>query len=469
MLIKDRFIQNSLLVLITLLFAACSPDGAPLVSLVTNTPAPPKKTVTPTPTLTESISQIQIKPEDLAGIHIQVSYAFVGASNSQFSDQLAEFNTINEWGIVVYPLANDSYNTLFVTVSSTLDSPEQPDLVITLPEQILDWDAKGAIIDLAPYLDDQLYGFSATDKTDFAAIFWELAGKNEKQLGLPAQLSASFLYYNQTWARELGFSRIPISSTEFRQQACAANQSFRADDDLQNDGYGGWIVTTSPESILAWMQAFGGSVVQDDQIIFSSDVNQSALEFLKKLYDDNCAYLISEPNQYPSFANRSTLFISADLTEIPNQSLAFEQANNNDEWTVIPFPGQHGQLITEGPIFSILKSTPEKQLAAWLFTRWLLSSENQARWVVGTGMLPLRTSSYEALTGYINSHPQWANAVGYMNNLAAQPQLASWRKARPVLGDAVNFLFRNNLSLDQIPNLLTQMDETVQELTEAKP
>ena len=84
-------------------------------------------------------------------------------------------------------------------------------------------------------------------------------------------------------------------------------------------------------------------------------------------------------------------------------------------------------------------------------------------------MLPLRTSSYEALTGYRSSHPQWANAVGYMNNLAVQPQLASWRKARPVLGDAVNFLFRNNLSLDQIPNLLTQMDETVQELTEAKP
>jgi ABC-type glycerol-3-phosphate transport system substrate-binding protein len=163
------------------------------------------------------------------------------------------------------------------------------------------------------------------------------------------------------------------------------------------------------------------------------------------------------------------MFISADLAEIPNQSLAFEQANNNDEWTVIPFTGQHGQLIAEGPIFSVLRSTPEKQLAAWLFTRWLLSSENQASWVVATGMLPLRTSAYEALAGYRSSHPQWVSAVVYMDNMAAQPQLASWRKARPVLGDAANFLFRNDLRLDQIPGLLTQMDETVQELIEAQP
>ena len=466
---KHKRIQTLLLVLIILLLSGCSPDGAPLVPLITNTPASLKKTSTPTPTPTEDLTRIKIEPEELAGIQIQVSYAFVDSSAAHFSDQVAKFNTLNEWGILVYPLAKDSYNTLYEAVSSTLDTSDQPDMVITLPEQVLDWDAKAVVIDLAPYLEDPQYGFSAEDVSDFAAIFWDLAYKNEKLLVLPAQLSSAFLYYNQTWARQLGFTRIPLTSSDFRKQACAANQSFRSDTNLQNDGYGGWIVNTTPESILAWMQAFGGGVLEDDQYKFSSDANQSALEFLKKLYDDNCAFITSEPNQYPSFANRSALFISADLVEIPNQSLAFEQANNSDEWTLIPFPGQQGQLIAEGPVFSVLKSTPEKQLAAWLFTRWLLSSENQASWVVATGTLPLRTSSYEALTGYRSSHPQWDDAVAYMDKLAVQPKVVSWRKARPVLGDAANFMFRNNISLDKIPGLLTQMDETVQELTEAKP
>jgi multiple sugar transport system substrate-binding protein/sn-glycerol 3-phosphate transport system substrate-binding protein len=464
---KNKILLLGLLpVLLALLLSACSPGFPTLGPLVTNTPASLKKTATPAPT---DQPRIGIEPEALAGLTIQVSYAFVDSSASHFDDQVAEFNTLNEWGIVVYPQANHSYNSLFGTVSDSLDTPEQPDLVITLPEQVLIWDEQAAVVDLTPYLQDPRFGFSDEDVADFAPIFWEIAGFDDRQLGLPAQISAAFLFYNQTWARELGFSRLPLTSADFRKQACAANQSFRSDTILQNDGYGGWIVNTSPQSVLAWMMASGGGLLEDDKYTFSSEANQSALEFLKKLYDDNCAYLTTEPNLYPSFVNRSALFITADLAEVSRQKLAFEQANNNDEWTVIPFPGQHTQLIAEGPVYSVLASTPEKQLAAWLFTRWLLSSENQSRWVVATGMFPLRTSAYESLSGYRSSHPQWDQAVKYMDSLAAQPQVASWRKARLVLGDATNFIFRNNLGLDQIPALLKQMDETVTELTEAQP
>jgi len=464
---KINLILTCLMALMVLLLYACSPDGAPLVPLVTNTLAARTKTSTPTPAA--ELPRIKIEPDTLAGIQVQVAYAFVGQSASQFSDLVAKFNTLNEWGIIVYPHSNDSNNSLYAMVSSSLESPNQPDLVITLPEQVLDWDAKGAVIDLADYQKDPRYGFSAEDVSDFKPIFWDLAGQNEKTLGLPAQLSASYLYYNQTWARELGFTKIPLTSSDFRKQACAANQSFRTDSILQNDGYGGWIVYTSPESMLAWMQAFGGGVFKDGQIIFSNDGNQTALEFLKKLYEDNCAFISTEPNQYPSFANRSALFITADLAELPLQSLAFEQAGNPDEWTLIPFPGQKRQLIAEGPVLTVLKSTPEKQLAAWLFTRWFLSNENQVSWVKATGMLPLRTSTYEALSAYRSIHPQWNDAVASMDLLSTQPNTDTWRKARPVLGDATNYMFRNNLSLDQIPDLLTRMDETVQELIEAKP
>lgn len=450
-----------------LLFPGCSPDGAPLVPLVTNTPVSLRKTSTPNPT--EDLARIQIEPEALAGIQITVSSAFVGLSATQFSNQVAEFNTLNEWGIVVYPLAMATYNSLYESVSESLNSPEQPDLVITLPEQVLDWDAGAAVINLSPYLNDPQYGFSPEDMGDFAPIFWELAGQDGQQLGLPALLSSSFLFYNQTWAHELGFTRNPLTSAEFRKQACAANQSFRMDSILQNDGYGGWIVNTSPDSILAWMQAFGGGVMEEGQVLFSSVANQSALEFLKRLYDDNCAFLTSEPTPYATFATRSALFMTANLAEIPNQSLAFVQAGNGDEWALIPFPGQLTQVIAEGPVFSVLKSTPEKQLAAWLFIRWLLSSENQTSWVKTTGMLPLRISSLDALNNYSSSHPQWDGAVGTMDKLDVQPQLASWRIARLVLGDATTFMFRNNINADQIPQLLIQMDETVHELIKAKP
>ena len=304
---------------------------------------------------------------------------------------------------------------------------------------------------------------------DFEPIFLAQTWNGRGQLGLPATISAQFLYYNQTWAGELGFNHAPLSSAEFRSQACAANQSFRKDRDLQNDGYGGWIVNTNPQAMLAWMRAFGGEVVKDGNFTFTDKGNQTTLEFLKKLYDDNCAFISTEPTPYAAFAARSALFITADLAEIGYQNLSFEQAGNKDQWTVIPFPGQKNQLVAEGPYFAVLTSTPEKQLAAWLFVRWLLSTENQVSWVKATGMFPLRLSAYGALIDYGSSHKQWQTASGYMDELSLQPALASWRKARLVLGDGAESIFRTNVKLDQIPGVLMQMDSTVRELMQPTP
>lgn len=457
----------SLLILSTLVFSACTANGGSPTVASSKTPNPVKKTGTPAPTSTPP--SIGIKPEALKGLQLQVAYAYTGASDTAFNDLLAEFNTVNEWGIVVYTQPADSYNSLFENVSATLGKSGQPDLVISLPEQILEWDASDAIVDLTPYFEDGQYGLSPSEQSDLEPIFRAQTWDTDRLLGLPAAVSTQFLYYNQTWGKELGFKHPPLTSAEFREQACAANQSFRTDADLQNDGYGGWIVDTNPQVVLAWMQAFGGEVVKDGKYTFANSANQTALQFLKKLYDDNCAFISTELTQYEAFAGRSALFITGDLAEIPLQRLAFELTGNSDEWTVLPFPGQKYQLVTEGPYYSILQSTPEKQLAAWLFVRWLLSTDNQVRWVQATGLLPVRMSEYGPLSGYASDHKQWQTATGYMEDLSLQPALASWRKARLVLGDGTEFIFRTNLKLDQIAGVLQQMDATMQELTPVKP
>ena len=463
---KSFLVLTSLPISLLLVFSACAPIPVTMSPLVTNTQAPSRKTPSPSPTA--SPARIEVSPGALNGVSLKVSYAFTGTSASFFNDQLAEFNTLNPWGITLYPTPGGSYNILFETVSAQIGSPEQPDLVITLPEQVLAWDEQGAILDLQPYLLDPRYGFTKSDLDDFEPIFWGGSGQDDKRLGLPALLSSHFIFYNQTWAQELGFKKPPFTSTEFREQACAANQSFRQDLDLRNDGYGGWIVNTDPTAVLAWMLAFGGGVVRDGHYTFPTRENHTALDFLKILYDDGCAYLSTEPTPYLSFARRSTLFITGTLAEIPDQMLTFEQAGNNDQWTLIPFPGQMNRLVAEGPQYTLLRSTPEKQLAAWLFVRWLLSTENQVRWVEATGMFPLRTSAMEALSSYRRDHKQWAAAINYMEDLAIQPELASWRTGRLVLGDAAQSIFRLNLTSDQISTALVQMDQTMQELTERK-
>ncbi|MCX6034613.1 MAG: extracellular solute-binding protein [Chloroflexi bacterium] len=454
-----------LVLLAALMLSACSP-GSPTPPSTVDLPTPtgttgPAPTITPTQT-----PPIGVDPAALHGVNLQVWHAFSGGANDVFIDQVARFNTVNEWGILVTQTGYGEYTTLFDAVNTTLDSGGTPDLVAALPEQTLSWNASASVVDLTPYLGDPAWGLGSDVIADIPPVFWAQDNLDGKQLGVPAQRSARFLYYNKTWAHELGFDSPPARADEFRQQACAANASFRTDANLQNDGFGGWIVDTDWQTTYSWLLAFGGGVVDGNAYGFRTDPNLAALQFLKKLYDDHCAWLSTEPTPFDSFARRSGLFVSGDLAEAPMANESMSRLNNADEWTLAPFPGTDGSvLVTYGPSYSVLKSSPEKQLAAWLFARWLLSLENQAQWVEATGLFPLFHSVLDIIGPYRTASPQWDSAVGDLSLAQGVPQMASWRKVRYVLEDGTNFIFQTNIPVDQIPSILTEMDSTAKEIS----
>ena len=458
----------TLILLSALLFSACTP-GTSAPTLTPSLPTPSPTTTGSAPTITPTqIPPIALDPAALRGVNIRLWHAFTGGAYRVLSDDVASFNASNEWGIVVTESGYGDYPTLFDAVNnSAIDlslSGGGPDLVAALPEQTLAWDASGSVVDLTPYLSDPAWGLGVDGSdgpSDFPAVFTAQDNVNGKQLGLPAERSARFLFYNTSWAQELGFANPPTTTTEFRLQACAANASFRTDTNLQNDGYGGWIVDPHWQTMYSWLLAFDGSVADGNVYTFSTDPNLAALQFVKGLFDDHCAWLSTEPTPFDSFARRSALFVSGDLAELPMAVESMSRLKNADEWTLIPFPGDSGHVVvTYGPSYSLLKSTPEKQLAAWLFVRWLLSPENQAGWVSATGLLPLRIS----LPDQAGMAPQWQAAAAELAVAQGVPQLASWRKVRYVLEDGTRMIFQTNLPLAQLPSILIEMDATAQEL-----
>jgi multiple sugar transport system substrate-binding protein len=454
------------MVLSAFLLASCNP-GSPTAL---PTPGLPSPTWTPasTPTITPTpLPTIGVDPSALRGVNLQVWHAFSGSAYAVFISQVAQFNQANEWGIVVTGTGYGDYPTLFEAVNSALDpGGSPPGLVATLPEQTLAWNASGSVVDLSPYLADPAWGLGGDLFAGIPQVFRSQDERKGRLLGLPAQRSARFLFYNQTWAHELGFQDPPATADEFRQQACAANAAFRANSDPTDDGYGGWIVDTDWQTVYSWLLAFGGSVSDGNAYGFSIDPNLAALQFLKGLYDDHCAWISIEPAPFDSFARRSALFVSGDLAEVRLASDSMSLQKNSDQWTLLPFPGTEGSVVVSyGPSYSLLRSTPEKQLAAWLFARWLLSPENQAGWVQSTGLFPLLSSALDQTSSSNQSAPQWESGVTALPLAQGVPQLASWRKVRYVLEDGTNIIFQNNLPVDQIPSMLTLMDSTAKEIS----
>ncbi|HXQ35725.1 MAG TPA: extracellular solute-binding protein, partial [Anaerolineales bacterium] len=262
------------------------------------------------------------------------------------------------------------------------------------------------------------------------------------------------------------------TSAEFERQACAANKAVSADEDPDNNALGGWLIDTDAITPLSWMIAFDGGVQEEDGYRFLAPGNIDAFKYLKVLQQKGCAWVAStDLSALDRFAARQALIGTAGLEDLSDQSRAFTAAGSKDEWTVLAFPGsERDALIVYGSSFVMLRSDDETQLASWLFMRWMLSPENQARWVQSTGLFPLRDSTMNLLADYSADHPQWAEAVKLLFKGETTPQLSSWRLVRIMLEDGFRDMFdiirHPDLTDGQVPLILRQMDQTAEELNQ---
>jgi len=127
-------------------------------------------------------------------------------------------------------------------------------------------------------------------------------------------------------------------------------------------------------------------------------------------------------------------------------------------------PARRGVVDAYGPSLSLLKSNPQRQLAGWLFIKWLDSPETQARWAALRSVLPVRTSALSRMADYRQIHPQWGAMADLLPQAHVEPPLISWGVVNWALSDAGKELFSATFQSSQLPTLLLQLDQTAKEL-----
>ncbi len=457
---------SSFILFFAVVLSACAPASTSAPHPTVTRDADPTNEAATAIVALSPVASLSVDAASLRGATITVWHPWFGVEASLFESQVAEFNSTNEWDITVLTVSQNNYTELFNNVTASLAAPDKPTLAIGLPEHALYWDSQSGVADWNAYVNDPQWGWSADERADFSPAFWPQDEAGGKRVGLPLQRTARFLFYNVSWARELGFDSPPATPEGFRRQACAANQSFRANADPRDDGYGGWLVDTDPMTPLSWMLAFGGGALEEGNYRFLTPKNIEAFKFTKTLFDEACAWqFASEGNAYEEFAARRALFVTGSLEDFSAQTRALNTRGNADEWTILPFPGvTDDAFVVYGSSFILLPSPDAQELAAWLFVRWMLSPENQARWVETTGMFPLRTSTLNLVADYAATHPQWVAAVKLLPQASLPPQRADWRTIRVALGDGFDYMFRVNLPVGQVATILADLDRVVQDM-----
>ncbi len=447
------------------------PSRTPAPS-ATSTPLPPTVTPTPSPNLL-------VTPQSLNGIHVRFWHPYSGNTALQLVTLVDEFNRTNDWGIFVEAREIGSSGQLFEALQTEYADPQtRPHLVAASIDQLLALQQIAAadtsiqsplLVNLNDYMNSAEIGLSLEELLDFPLVFWdqdEIAGY---RYGIPFQRTGDVLFYNLTWAQELGFTSPPATPEEFKAQACAAAKSRKYDADPNNRGTGGWIIDTDPLPILSWMFSFGADRMPDEPegaYHLNTPAVLNAFTYLQDLYSQDCAWVSRLPDPALYFANRQALVYSGSLTDIPMQARVMDNAENKDQWLVLPYPHQDSLpvLVVSGTSLAILQASPQEQMAAWLFIHWMIDPERLARMDSASASFPVRISSLDFLTSFRQQYPQWSQAFSWLSWAQPAPRQPSWRSARWVISDAAWNLFNPNVLPTPIPFILEQAETTIPEI-----
>ncbi len=420
-------------------------------------------TIVPSPTATDGPALV------LRGQVIEFWHPWQGDLATRAREAAVQFNLTNEWGITVNVRPFYSSGALIDAVNAGLkEQTGGLPLIIAAPsENLVIWSERDhAVINLAPYIAHERYGLNAQVIDAYNKTFWAQDQVGDQRIAVPALRNARVIFYNESWAKELGFSGPPKTPAEFKTQACAAAQQNNTSRFLEKYGTGGWIIDTNPVTALSWFAVFGAQPVPDQAgmpYAFKGKEAEETFSYLRGLLDNGCAWLAKNPAPYEYFARRMALFYTGTLEDIAVQSRWNSKFKNEDSWRILPFMSKDGKpvVFSDGYSYAIFHAEPEAEMAAWLFIRWLQKSEVSVKLIQALPSLPVRTDQAEKLKSAQTGSP-WNMILLLTEPARAVPSLASWPEVRRFVEDAVWQIF--HAPVENVPKILPELDQVIQDL-----
>jgi multiple sugar transport system substrate-binding protein/sn-glycerol 3-phosphate transport system substrate-binding protein len=394
-----------------------------------------------------------------------------GSREELLNGIIAEFNSSNECGITVEGQNQGGYDEIRDKMNASIAAGEAAAaLIVGYQNDQAFYQLNDALVDLDIFVNDPTWGLTEEEQADSYPVFFEQGihpAFDNQRLGFPPNRSMEMLYYNQTWLEELGFDGPPTTPEEFQEMACAAAEA-------NGDGTGGYILRDDASGMASWTYAYGGDILAEDGVSYTLNdpAVAESLAFLKGVYDAGCAYFFTEGFPNTEFAARRAVFAQGSSSGIPFYendiaTIAGEEGRDPDVWGVAAIPHTTPDPVQNvyGGDVMIPVSTPEQELAAWIFVKWFTEPENQAKWVEASGYFPTRQSTNEFLAEYIETSTggaQWGQALELMPFGVYEPQLISYDQVRRAMSEAFNAIMQGGdiqTTLDELNEFANSTQE----------
>jgi multiple sugar transport system substrate-binding protein/sn-glycerol 3-phosphate transport system substrate-binding protein len=413
-------------------------------------------------------AQDDLSAVDPSGQTIVYWHQFSDAQLETMTAIVTDFNSTNEWGITVEPVAQGTYNDIRELMNAGIISGELPNLVAGFGNDGASYFRDGAAADITPYVNDATWGLSADEQAGFqpgilSANVQTSAPYAGELLAWPHQFSAQVLVSNQTLLSELGYDAPPATWEEFVEISCAAAASEGANGaDVQ-----GFPITTDPSMLESFVASQGGAIFADGAYTLTSEPVINSLQLYKDLYDQGCGYIPAERfAEQTDFSLGLTPFIATSTAGFTFVVSAFAESGLDAELVVSTFPHAEGQeaLQVFVPSIILVPSTPEAQLASWLFLKHLTTADAAAQWTGGTGYFNPVTATAPMLTAEnfyrADIFPYFSAANGFLGNpdirIYNGPQVVSYGTVRNLIGEAIANVTSNGMDVIEVAEALNE-------------
>jgi ABC-type glycerol-3-phosphate transport system substrate-binding protein len=322
-------------------------------------------------------------------------------------------------------------NELQDKVTGAIVAHNTPDLVQGFEQDIAAWYQAGAIVALDDYAKNSLTQADLDDIQKALLDSGRFPQYENRLLSFPFNRSIYVVYFNKPELSKAGFPNGPKTWDDVN-AACA---KIVADMPC-------YAIQPSADAFMAATWNRGGDVISSDfkKAIFNGPEGVEALTFDVTNIKNKNAYVSKGFDWQNDFGAQKVAM--SPVTTIAGDPFIAQAVNGAFEISMAPVPiapGKPLRSLFSGTNLAIMKSTPDKQQAAWDFIKWLTETKQSAFWTVQTSYLPVRKSALneQIVKDYIAKTPRYQIALDMIPSGSPGISVAGWTEARTALQDAI--------------------------------
>ena len=354
------------------------------------------------------VAQDDIEGLDPTGANILYWHEWDGAQQVGIDEVIRLFEESNEFGITVEQISLGSTGPLLENVSTGIVSGELPNVTgAAFVNAAQGWFLEDVLVTLDPYIESERWGLTDDEMAIMNQQILDInrpafAPFNGQMLAWPIGVSGNVLSVNLDMIEELNaagtidFTGAPETFDQFRAVACGATSLTSPDGSEVN----GFPMRGASSELQSFIFNMGGTVFDAEANAYdlTNDGAIAAMEYLQGLFNDDCAYFpeggtFANTGEFSlglnPFAIGSSVGVPFIQGDMDNAGYDINWINTTPAWT-----DGNRSVVAFLRSIAILESTPEENLATWLFVKfWATNPDAQVAWIEAAQYQPYNTAT----------------------------------------------------------------------------